>query len=421
MRSSSLINGSDTVVDALPRRRLMSRQLNFESATGSQKMRIFLTFLLCLFTVMPAAMAEQISSYSSAKQAILVDFETGTVLFEKNADQKMPTSSLSKVMTILMVFEALDDGRLTLDARLPVSEKAWRKGGSKMFVEVGDSVRVEDLIKGVLVQSGNDATIVLAEGLAGSERAFAEQMNMRAESLGMKNSNFMNASGWPDANHYSSARDLAILARHIIAEYPEFFQYFSIPEFTYSAIKQRNRNPLLHRNMGADGMKTGYTAAGGYGLMTTGMFGGRRAILVVNGLESSKERAQEGARLLEWGLKGFKNVSLYASGETVTEAKVALGKDKTIPLTIPEDLKISVPVARADQTVLEAVIKEPLVAPVARGDQAGVLKIAVPGMRAIEVPLVAAQGTEKLSLFSRTFAKMKMFFSKTAEETLEGE
>jgi D-alanyl-D-alanine carboxypeptidase (penicillin-binding protein 5/6) len=364
---------------------------------------LFLTLLVLIPASSPRA--EILERYSSAKQACLMDFETGMVLFEKNADQKMPTSSMSKVMTVFMVFEALKDGRITLDSELPVSEKAWRKGGSKMFVEVGDHVRVEDLIRGVLAQSGNDATIVLAEGLAGSEQAFAEAMTARAKSLGMMNSRFMNASGWPDKNHYSSARDLCILARTVIREFPEYFPYFSLPEFTYSGIKQRNRNPLLYRDMGADGMKTGYTAAGGYGLIGTGEWNGRRAILVVNGMGSGKERAQEGARLLEWGMRGFHNVNVFATGETVTDAPVVLGKQDTIPLTTAEDIRITVPTAKAEQAVMEAVFDSPLKAPVERGQTVGVLRINIPGMAVMETPLIAAQDVKTPGLFSGTLAK----------------
>ncbi|NCC23434.1 MAG: D-alanyl-D-alanine carboxypeptidase, partial [Alphaproteobacteria bacterium] len=355
-----------------------------------------LALVLCLLLGTPVAQAQSLDSYSAAKQAILLDYETGTVLFEKNADQRMPTSSMSKVMTMYMVFEALKEGRITLDTELPVSEKAWRKQGSKMFVEVGDHVRVEDLIRGVLVQSGNDATIVFAEGLAGSEKAFAEAMTARAKSLGMTNSNFTNASGWPDDDHYSSARDLAILARSVIMNFPEYFPYFSIPEFTYNAIKQRNRNPLLYRNIGADGMKTGYTVAGGYGLIGTGERNGRRVVLVINGAENDKVRAQEGARLLEWGLTGFRNVNVFASGETVLKAPVVMGGSKTVPLTVDSDVRITIPVTKTDEIRMEAVYNGPLVAPVERGREVGTFRISIPGMKPVETPLVAAQDVSRL-------------------------
>ena len=223
---------------------------------------------------------------TQAEEAFLVDFQTGAVLLDKNADVRMPPSSMSKMMTAYMVFERLKDGRLSLDDELPVSEKAWRKGGSKMFVEVGDQVRVEDLLRGVIVQSGNDACIVLAEGLAGSEEAFAEQMTAKGREIGLTGSNFTNATGWPDENHYVTARDLATLAERIIVDHPEYYHYYSEKEFTWNDIRQGNRNPLLYRNVGADGLKTGHTEAAGYGLTASAMQNGRRLLLVVNGLPS---------------------------------------------------------------------------------------------------------------------------------------
>jgi D-alanyl-D-alanine carboxypeptidase (penicillin-binding protein 5/6) len=377
------------------------------------KMRLLRNLIPVVFIAVAfiqPAFADSLQSYTSAKQAIMIDAETGMVLLEKNPDQHMPTSSMSKVMTMFMVFEALKEGRLTLDTELPVSEKAWRKQGSKMFVEVGDHVAVEDLIKGVLVQSGNDATIVFAEGLAGSEKAFAEAMTSRAKELGMMNSNFTNASGWPDSDHYSCARDLAILAWHVIHDFPEYFPYFSIPEFTYNAIKQRNRNPLLYRDIGADGMKTGYTVAGGYGLIGTGSRDGRRVILVVNGLENEKERAKEGARLLEWGLSGFKNITLITEGETVTNAKVALGKRSEVPLTIPADMNLTIPTVKTDQIKITANYDTPLVAPLERGQEVGTLTIDIPGMKSVNAPLVTAQGVSRKGFFSHTLSKARIYF-----------
>ncbi len=363
-----------------------------------------------LFTCLQPAAAQVQQNATSAKQAILIDYETGTILLEKNADERMPTSSMSKIMTMLLVFDALKSGRLSLDTELPVSEKAWRMQGSKMFVEVGRTVRVEDLIHGVLVQSGNDATIVLAEGLAGTEEAFSEAMTAKAKKLGMKNSNFTNASGWPDENHYSSARDLSILARHVIHEYPEYFPYFSVTEFTFSAIKQRNRNPLLYRNIGADGMKTGHTEAGGYGLVGTGTKNGRRVILVVNGISDDKERANEASRLLDWGLSGFANVKLAAAGETITKAKVVLGKSSQAPLTVSSDLAVTVPALKTDEVRLTANYKKPLVAPLIRGQEVGTLIVEVPNMEAMNIPLVVASDIPQKAFFPRTLAKAHLFF-----------
>src|SRR5690606_24953816 len=241
-----------------------------------------------------------------AREAILIDVDTRTVLFEKNSQARMPTSSMSKVLTAYLVFEAIKDGRIKLDDTLPVSEKAWRMQGSKMFVPIGEQVKVEDLLRGVIVQSGNDATVVLAEGISGTEEAFADLMNITAKKIGMNNSHFMNASGWPDPNHYSTAYDLALLAYHMITEHSDYYHYYSEKEFTFNKIKQGNRNPLLYRNIGADGIKTGHTEEAGYGLMASAVQGGRRLILVVNGLESMQQRADESARLLSWGFQNFK-------------------------------------------------------------------------------------------------------------------
>jgi serine-type D-Ala-D-Ala carboxypeptidase (penicillin-binding protein 5/6) len=248
-------------------------------------MRFFqILFALLLFAA--PAMAQVAPMETVAREAYIIDAETGQVLFEKNADQKMPTSSMSKTMTMYMVFEALKNGKLTLDQELPVSETAWRMQGSKMFVPLGQMVKVEDLIRGVIVQSGNDATIVLAEGLAGSEGEFAAAMNRKAKELGMINSNFMNASGWPDENHYSTCHDLAILAIALIRDFPDYYKYYAEKEFTYNNIKQGNRNPLLYKNIGADGIKTGHTESAGYGLMASGVRDGRRVVMVLNGMAS---------------------------------------------------------------------------------------------------------------------------------------
>lgn len=348
------------------------------------------------------------SNHTSAEQAILVDYDTGMVLFEKNADEKMPTSSMSKVMTMLLVFEALETGKLRLDTELLVSEKAWRKGGSKMFVEVDDRVPVEDLIRGVVVQSGNDATIVLAEGLAGSEKAFAEALNVRAQEIGMNNSHFMNASGWPHPEHYSTARDLAKLARYLITEYPDYYHYFSEKEYTYNNITQRNRNPLLYRDIGADGIKTGHTEDGGYGLMASGERNDRRVILVLNGLEDEKARAQESARMLEWGLKGFQNVTLFSAGEVVDYADVVMGKAEQVPLVIEEDLRVSVPITLRNDLKVEVIYQKPVLAPVYKGDQIGTLRIDIPRLKTIERPLIAGEDINNLGLLASTLAKAKL-------------
>lgn len=369
-----------------------------------------LSFLLtCLIVFSPNAVNAESSLQTAAKQAIVIDYDTGNILFSKNADARMPTSSMSKVLSMVVVFDALKAGHIKLDDTMLVSEKAWRKGGSKMFVEVDKRVKIEDLIRGVIIQSGNDATIVLAEGLAGSEDAFANLLNQKAQSLDMNDSNFMNASGWPDPNHYSTAADLAKLADYLIREYPEYYKYYSETEFEFNDIKQPNRNPLLYRGIGADGIKTGHTEAGGYGLIGSGTHNGRRVILVVNGLESSKDRASESSKLLEWGLKNFVNKTVFKAGQEIEAAEVAMGQGSSVPLTLKEDLTLTLPALSAKSMNVRAIYDGPLVAPIAKGQVIGTLEINLSGLEPIKRELVAGADIAELGFFKKTIAKAKVF------------
>lgn len=346
---------------------------------------------------------------TKAQQAILLDTETGAILFEKNADERMPTSSMSKALSMYVVFEALKESRLKLDDTVRVSDKAWRKGGSKMFIEVGKKVKVEDLIQGVIVQSGNDATIALAEAVGGTEEGFTEILNHKAREFGMTNSHFTNASGWPDPEHYSTARDLAILAYHVIYDFPEYHHYWAEKEFTYNGIKQHNRNLLLFRNMGVDGLKTGHTEDAGYGLMATAKRGDRRLIAITNGLTSERERADETARLLEWGFAAFENLTLYKKGDTVHTADVWLGEPQTIPLVIDQTARITIPKLKKDEMNVTISYQEPLPAPVRAGETIGKLVIEIPGLKNREYDLKAGATAEKLGLIPRTLAKANYF------------
>lgn len=334
-----------------------------------------------------------------AKQAIVIDYDTGLVLLEKNADERMPTSSMSKVMTTILTFDALKQDHVKLDTTFLVSEKAWRKGGSKMFVEVDKSVKVEDLLRGVIIQSGNDATIVLAEGLAGTEEAFADAINRKAHELGMNNSHFMNASGWPDPNHYSTARDLSKMAVSLIRDYPEFYPIFSETEFTFNEITQPNRNPLLYRDVGADGIKTGHTEDGGYGLIGSGSRDGRRAIVVVNGLSSSKERATESAKLLAWALQSFENKAVISANQPLGDAPVMYGKSKTVAASVSEDLVLTLPKLGGDNWTKTVKLKDGLTAPIKKGQEVGSIVIDVPNLYSIERPLIASNDVEELGFF----------------------
>ncbi|MDP7183232.1 MAG: D-alanyl-D-alanine carboxypeptidase family protein [Alphaproteobacteria bacterium] len=351
--------------------------------------------LLCLAAGPVAAVETQ------AKQAILADFETGSVLFEKNADESMAPSSMSKLMTIYMVFERLRDGRLSLEDKLPVSTKAWRKGGSKMFVKEGDRVSIEDLIRGVVVQSGNDACIVIAEGLAGSEEIFAEEMTERGRELGLENTVFKNATGWPDLGHTMTARDLAILTKRTVQDFPEYFHYYAEKNFTYNGIHQSNRNPLLYKNLGADGLKTGHTELGKFGLVVSAERKGRRLILVLNGLPNVRTRSKESERLLEWGFREFNNYKLFSAGETVTQASVWLGDVDQMPLVVENDLVITIPKKSRRKMQVSALFEEPVPAPIRGGQQIALLQVSAPGFETLEVPLVAGEGVGQLGLLGR--------------------
>ena len=369
-----------------------------------RRSRLLPPFLAVALALPVADARAQATLDTSADQAILVDMETGSVLLDKASGAPMPTSSMSKIMTIYMLFEALEDGRLSLDDTLPVSEYAWRKGGSKMFVEVGTEVRVEDLIRGIVVQSGNDASIVVAEALGGSEAGFAEAMTARARALGLEDSNFANATGWPDPNHYSTARDLAVLSQRLILDFPQYYHYFAETEFTFSGIKQGNRNPLLYRNIGADGLKTGHTEDAGYGLAASAIQDDRRLVLVLNGLPSVNARAEESARLMAWGFREFDNVSLFDAGDTVETAEVWLGQAESVPLVLGEELTVTLRRSLRSDVSVVARVEEPVEAPIAAGDRLGTLIVTAPGSPAIERPLLAGADVARKGFFARAAA-----------------
>ena len=356
--------------------------------------RAVLFLFLGLAIALPGAGrgADAAPTYESpARAAILIEAATGQALFAKNADEALPPASMSKLMTAYMVFERLKEGSLSLDDTFPVSEKAWRKQGSKMFVAVGTRVAVGDLLQGIIVQSGNDACIVVAEGLAGSEEAFAERMTRRAREIGLSNSTFRNASGWPDPEHRMSVRDLALLAHMIIEQFPEYYHYYSQDEFEYNGIKQRARNPLLSAGIGADGLKTGYTEEAGYGLVASAVRDGRRLIMVITGLASAAERARESERLLEYGFREFSLYPLFAAGDVVEQAEVWLGDAGTVPLVPERDVALTLSrEARRDLQVTVA-YDSPVPAPIAAGTRVADLVVTAPGMEPIAVPLVAGR------------------------------
>ena len=336
-----------------------------------------------------------------ARQALVVDFETGATLLEKNADDRMPPSSMSKLMTMYVVFDRLKQGRLQMDQMLPVSERAWRMGGSKMFVDIGQQVRVEDLIRGVIVQSGNDACIVLAEAISGSEQQFAELLNETGRRIGLTNSNFRNSTGWPDPEHRMTARDLSILARRLITDFPDYYRFYNERSFRFSNISQDNRNPLLARVPGADGLKTGHTEEAGYGLTGSAIRDGRRVILVVNGLVSMRARAEESERLMEWAFREFEAVTLFRAQDTVQDVPVYLGERRTVPMVGGRDITLTLPRRWRDRLEVRVRYQAPLTAPVMRGQTIGELQVSGQGVPTLSVPLVAGADVEKLGLLPR--------------------
>ena len=354
---------------------------------------------------------------TAAPQAILIDHQTGTILLEKDSDIPVPPASLSKLMTSYMVFQEIKNGGLALEDLVPVSEKAWRMGGSKMFVEVGDHVSVEDLLRGVIVQSGNDACIVLAETISGSEAAFSELMTDKASRLGLSNSTFKNATGWPDPEHKMSVRDVALLTQSIVTSFPEFLPLFAEKEFTYNGIRQGNRNPLLYKNIGVDGMKTGHTKEAGYSLAATATRNGRRLILALTGLDTAQQRAVEGERLFDYGFRKFSNYTLFKDGETVDTADLWLGDLPRVPLIIENALEVTLPRDSRAKLEVSVVFESPIPAPVKIGDVIATLRVEAPETELIELPLLAGKSISRAGPFRRISGALSyMLFGPPEEE-----
>jgi len=364
------------------------------------------------FTLSLAGPAGAESIETDARQALIVDYNTGTVLLEKNADTLMVPSSMSKLMTVYLVFKKLKEGSWKLSDQLPVSVTAWKRhyqsGGSLMFLPVGSTASIDDLIKGVIIQSGNDACSVLAEAYAGSEEAFAEEETRVArEKLGMVNSTFRNASGVPEPDHLTTARDLASLARHLIDDFPEFYPIFSEHSFIFNNIKQDNRNPLLWTTQGADGLKTGHTEAAGYGLTASVKRGDRRVIMVLNGMEKQKERWEESQRLIEWAFREFDDYALFKPGDQVADADVWLGESASVPLVAGEKLVVTLPRKARREMKVTAVYDGPIAAPIHKGQVVGKLRIVAPGVPTAELPLIAGADVAKLGFTGRISAALR--------------
>jgi len=339
---------------------------------------------------------------TAAKQALLIDYATGVILLEKNPDQLMFPSSMTKIMTAYVIFENLKNGAIQMDTSFPVSERAWRMGGSKMFVPLNAMVRVDDLLKGIIIQSGNDACIVAAEGLGGSEENFANMMTEKAQAMGALQTTFKNASGWPDPNHVTTARDLAIIAHRLITDYPEFYDLFGVKEYVYNNIRQWNRNPLLYKNIGCDGIKTGFTDAGGYGIVASVVQDGRRLILVANGFPSEKARAQETLKLMTWAIHTFDNYSLFKPGDAIEEIPVCLGEGNFVQATVPEDVVMTLPKLSRKGLKVDIQYNAPVAAPIQKNAPVGKLIITLPSQELpVEFPLVAAHAVDKAGFFKK--------------------
>lgn len=373
--------------------------------------KLFGTLALISTLVVAPALAQD-GYQTDASHAVIMDYETGEVLFSQDGDVAMPPASMSKMMTVLMVLEAIESGSLSLDDELPVSEYAWRTGGaasgsSTMFLEVNSRARVEDLLRGVIIQSGNDACIVLAEAIGGSESAFADMMTDRAHELGLTSASFANATGWPDPGQMISARDLAELARILIRDHPDFYGIWAEREFTYNGIRQYNRNPLLGVFSGADGLKTGHTEDSGYGLVGSAERDGERRIIVFNGMESNADRANEAERMMRAALSDYSVYDLFEAGDHVDHsAPVFMGEADSVALQVDADVSAGLHRRARRDLVVSVNYDGPLVAPISAGDVVGTLRVEAPGYATQEYPLVAAEDVARKGLMGRIGAAL---------------
>lgn len=347
-----------------------------------------------------------------AKSYILMDANSGKVLVEYNADDPLPPASMTKMMTSYIAIHEIVLGNVAEDTLIPVSVKAWKKGGSKMWIREGTDVPLIDLLRGIIVQSGNDASIAVSEYFAGTEEGFSDLMNQYAQNFGMYNSNFLNATGWPAEGHLSTARDMAILAKHIIQDHPEYYPLYAEKYYEYNDIRQPNRNQLLWRDPSVDGLKTGHTEEAGYCLTTSAKRDDTRLIAVVMGTNSEQARTTETKKLLSYGFRYYETHKLYSAGEVLSTEKVWLGVDEQVNLTLAEDLFLTLPRGSKDQLDAQIITSDYLEAPFAQGDQLGTLIIRIDDEDLVEKPLIASAKVDEAGFIGVLIGKIKLFFIK---------
>jgi D-alanyl-D-alanine carboxypeptidase (penicillin-binding protein 5/6) len=375
---------------------------------------IFRALTLLLLLTIPlanlAAMPTPAPPVVKGTGHLLIDFDSGHIISQSNANQRLEPASLTKLMTAHVIFSELQQGNLKLEDMVTVSEKAWKTEGSRMFIEVGKQVSVEDLLKGMIIQSGNDASVALAEHVAGSESVFASVMNTHARRLGMLNSNFVNATGLPDPDHYTTPEDIAKVAMATIREFPEFYKWYSIREYTYNNIKQHNRNKLLWRDDDVDGMKTGHTDAAGYCLVASAKKDNMRLISVIMGTTSEKERAEESMKLLNYGFRFFETHKLYSAGDNLSQAKVWKGEHNQLSVGLARDLYITIPRNQYNNLNAAMHLNLPLIAPISQDQQVGELQVTLSGSTVTSQPLIALQPVEEAGFIGRSIDSLMMMF-----------
>ena len=372
-----------------------------------------ITFILLIFLISKHVFAID----TKAEQAIVMDFDTNEILFEKNSNSKTPPASMTKIMTVYAAFDRLKNTDLSINNECTVSAKAYKMGGSRTFLEIDDKVSIDDLLKGIIIQSGNDASVALAECLAGTEEDFAKLMNVYAKRLGMNNTNFINSSGWPEDDHYSTVYDLAILSNAVIREFPDLYLYFADEEFTYNDIKQPNRNKLLSSVQGADGLKTGFTKASGWGIAATAKREDRRITVVINGTNSSRSRMNESANLINWAFSQTSQKELVSEGQVITQVDVWLGNKPRVNLISSRKIVSTLSFDQLQLIKSSIQYKKPLDAPILKGNSYGKLLISIEGKPNIEIDLVAEEDVGSINPILKIFAALKyLIFGSTLDE-----